>query len=81
MGLFRKKIDKMIFYCKAKVVKDAYGFNYLSYEMDDVDTNSKFVEQFDNGETVEIYVKRSKKTINKRQGNALLCKKTRIRFV
>lgn len=61
MGLFGKKIDKMIFYCKAKVVKDTYGFNYLHYEMDDVDTNSKFVNRFDDGEIVKIYVKRLKK--------------------
>lgn len=60
MGLFGKKTKNMVFYCKAKVVKET-GFNYLHYEMDDCDTNTKFVEQFDNGEIVEIFVKRLKK--------------------
>lgn len=61
MGLFVKKTNNMVFYCKAKVIKEPNGFNYLRYEMDDVDTNSKFVEQFNNGEIVEIYVNRLKK--------------------
>lgn len=59
MGLFGKK-TKMVFYCKAKVVKEL-GFSYFHYEMDDCDTNTKFVEQFYDGEIVEIYVRRLKK--------------------
>lgn len=52
----RKK--KMIFYCNAVVSKEP-GFNWLKYEMNDSDENSRFLEQFKHGQRVRIYVEKT----------------------
>ena len=50
--------DKLIHYCNAKVIKEGCGFNWLKYSLDDVDENSKVLEVLNNGEEVEIIIKR-----------------------
>ena len=54
--------DKLIHYCNAKVIKENYRngdyFNYLKYELNDTEENSRFLNMFDDGEEVEIIIKR-----------------------
>ena len=51
-----------ILYCKARIIKENYGnggyFNWIKYEKDDVDDNSRFLEHFNANEEVEIYIRR-----------------------
>lgn len=54
-----KKINGLV-YCKAKVIKERGGFNWLKYSLDDVDENSKILEVLNNGEEVEIIIKRER---------------------
>ena len=53
--------EKNLFlYCRATVQKDRRfpPFNWLKYDIADSDENSRFLDQFNAGEVVEIYIKR-----------------------
>ena len=50
----------LILYCRATVQKERTfpPFNWLKYDIADSDENSRFLERFNPGEIVEIYIKR-----------------------